>query len=204
LDSTYLHSVVTEHQSGLHILPGPVGGDAPDSQSLYLILEQLRQTYDYVIVDTAYSPEANLPKELESADRIFITLQLSLPCLAHTAKLVETIRLHDPDAERRMTLIANRVTKDTTIGVAEAAEVLSREIPYAIPEDGPSALSALNQGTPLVTAYPKSAAAREIIKLAKSLDNREQATRKSFTLPFASLFKRKKKQNAESLAGAPS
>jgi len=204
LDATYLQSIVSEHESGLHVLPGPYGGDKPDTHTMHLILEQLRLCYDFIIVDTDYMDESELPKEIEHADSILVTMQLSLPCLARTSRLMETIRSQDPDSERRMQIIANRVTKDSTIAVTDAADVLSREIKWIIPEDSTSALSSLNQGNPLVTAYPKSPASKEIIRIAKSLDDRKKAKKKSsFSLPFAGLFKRKKKNaNSDDLAGA--
>lgn len=203
LDATYLHSVVSEHESGLHVLPGPNDGDRPDEHTLYLILEQLRMSYDYVVVDTGYPDNKSLPKEVEHADTILIPLQLSLPCLARTSRMMDSIRTQDPDAERRMQLVANRVTKDSTIGVPEASDVLNREITWTIPEDTSSALSSLNQGTPLVAAYPKSLATKELQRMAKTLDTREDAKKSRFKLPFSSLFKRKKKEASnDSLAGA--
>lgn len=204
LDATYLHSVVAEHESGLHVLPGPVGGQLPDGHTLYLILEQLRMSYDFVVVDTAYPDDNVLPKEIEHADTILIALQLTLPCLARTSKLMESIRSQDPDGERRMVLAANRVTKDATIGVAEAGDVLSKDIPWIVPEDFASANSALNQGTPLVAAYPKSGATRILTQMARSFDTREEQKSSRFKLPFASLFSRARKKGAsdDTLAGA--
>jgi len=202
LDATYLHSVVTEHESGLHVLPAPMNGDKPDGQTLHLILEQLRRSYDFIIVDTDYPNDNSLPKEVEYADKIIVAMQLSLPCLARTSRLMESMRSQDPDSERRMLLVANRVTKDSTISVDDAANVLSREIKWIIPEDGSSALSSLNQGSPLVTAYPKSPAAKAIVQLAKALDERETAKSTRFSLPFASFFTRKKKSANDNLAGA--
>lgn len=203
LDATYLHSVVAEHESGLHVLPGPNSGGAPDSQALYLILEQLRASYDFVVVDTAYPDDNVLPKEIEHADSILLGLQLTLPCLARTSRLMESIRSQDPDGERRTTLVATRVTKDSTIGVPEASDVLSKNIAWVVPEDHASANSSLNQGVPLVAAYPKSPATRELIRMAQAFDHRETRKAKRFSLPFASFFSRKKKDVSEdTLAGA--
>ncbi|QJB55239.1 cellulose synthase operon protein YhjQ/BcsQ [Pseudodesulfovibrio sp. zrk46] len=205
LDATYLHSVVAEHESGLNVLPGPTGGDKPDSQSMQLIMEQLRRIYDFVIVDTAYPDDEVLPREVEQADHILIVMQLSLPCIARSSRLMDSIRAQDPDAERRMQLIATRVPKDSTISISDASDVLSRDIPWTIGEDASSALSALNQGTPLLDAYPKSQAAKAIMDLADSLDHRKEEQKKSFRLPFASLFRRKKKGAVnDTLAGAAS
>lgn len=204
LDATYLRSVMTEHESGLHVLPGPNGGDRPDQQALFLILEQLRHNYDYVVVDTGYPHDRGLPKELEDADRIIIALQLTLPCLARTSRLVESIRGQDPDADRRMKLVATRLVKNSSISVNEAAEVLSREITWTIPEDADSTLSAINQGTPLVVAYPKSSASKAIMSIAADVAPRPKSERKGLSLPFSSLFRKKGKgpDGNDNLAGA--
>ena len=203
LDSTYLRSVMAEHDSGLHVLPGPNGTDVPDAHAMYLILEQLRHNYDFVVVDTAHPLEDDLPKEIEYADAILIAMQLTLPCLARTSHLVETIRSQDPDAERRMKIVATRVARNSTIGVSEASDVLSREISWIIPEDSDSALSAINQGTPLVTAYPKSPASKAILNVATALAPRPKKAKKGLSLPFASLFRKKGKAQADdNLAGA--
>jgi len=204
LDGTYLRSVVAEHESGLHVLPGPSGYERPDPHSLFLILEQLRNNYEHVVIDTAYPHDEVLPKEVEQADSILIVLQLSLPCLARTSRLMDSIRSQDPDGERRMKLVANRVAKNSTIGVSEAAEVLAREIVWVIPEDADSSMSAINQGTPLVLAYPKSPATRAIRTMASSLAPAPQKDKKGFSLPFASFFKKKSKKGKDddNLAGA--
>nr|WP_287412437.1 histidine kinase [Pseudodesulfovibrio sp.] len=201
LDGIYLRSVVAEHESGLHVLPGPSGFERPDPHSLFLILEQLRSNYEHVIVDTAYPHDEVLPKEVEQADSILIALQLSLPCLARTSRLMDSIRSQDPDSERRMKLVANRVAKNSTIGVSEAMEVLDREIVWVIPEDSDSSLSAINQGTPLVLAYPKSPATKAIQGMVTTLVPVPKKVKKGFSLPFASFFK-KKNNDDDHLAGA--
>lgn len=204
LDATYLRSVMAEHASGLHVLPAPSGGGRPDPQDLFLILEQMRHNYDFVVVDTGCSPEDDLPKEIEHADAIIMAMQLSLPCLARTARLAEAIRGQDPDAERRMKLVATRVAKNPTIGASEAAEVLGREIFRLVPEDADSAQAAINQGTPLVSAFPKSAAAKAVRALASDLAPGRGKARKGLSLTLASLFRRKAKDAGgnDNLAGA--
>jgi pilus assembly protein CpaE len=206
LDATYLKSVVAEHESGLHVLPGPSGHERPDPQALFLVLEQLRHAYDHVIVDTAYPDDGTLPKEVEQADHIFIVTHLSLPSLARTARLMDSIRSQDPDSERRLRLIANRVAKTSTIGVDEAADVLGKDISLSVPEDTAAALSAINQGAPLAHAYPKSPAAREVARLAKALTPRKPVEKKGLRLPFSGLFrsKGKAKVDSDNLAGAVS
>ena len=203
LDATYLRSVMAEHESGLHVLPAPGNAARPDPHTLFMILEQLRNSYDFVVVDTASLSEDDLPKEVELADTILMAMQLSLPCLAQTSRLMDIIRNQDPDADRRMQLVATRVTRNSTIGVSEAAEVLDRQITWVLPEDADSVLSALNQGTPLVLAYPKSPVSKTVEEIARTLAPMVKAARKGFSLPFASLFRKKSQaaDTSDSLAG---
>jgi pilus assembly protein CpaE len=204
LDATYLRSVMAEHESGLHVLPGPVPGERPDEHTLFLILEQLRHGYDFVVVDAATPGEDELPKEVELADSILMTMQLSLPCLARVSRLTDSIGGQDPDADRRMRLVATRVARNGSIGASEAAEVLGREIAWSIPEDGETVLSSINQGTPLVQAYPKSASAKAVQTLVKNLAPRTRKPRKGLSLPFSSFFRKKGKDSDsnDNLAGA--
>ncbi|TDT86813.1 pilus assembly protein CpaE [Pseudodesulfovibrio indicus] len=204
LDATYLQSVIAEHESGLHVLPGPAHAERPDNHTLLMILEQLRSSYDYVVVDTSTPVEDDLPKEIELADSMLVTLQLSLPCLARVSRLADSIGSQDPDANRRMRLVANRVARNGSIGVPEAAEVLNRAITWSVPDDGETVLSAINQGTPLVLAFPKSPSAKAVQAIANELAPRPRKARKGFSLPFGSLFRKKGKGSDanDSLAGA--
>jgi len=206
LDATYLRSVMAEHESGLHVLPGPVSAERPDEHTLFLILEQLRHSYDFVVVDASTPGEDELPKEVELADSILLTMQLSLPCLARVTRLIDSIGGQDPDADRRMRLVATRVSRNGSIGVSDAAEVLGREITWSIPEDGETALSSINQGTPLVRAYPKSPSAKAVQALVKDLAPKVRKPRKGLSLPFSSFFRKKGKSSDsnDNLAGATS
>lgn len=201
LDATYLRTVVAEHGSGLAVLPGPDHGERPDEASLGMILEQARHDYDFVVVDSAWPDAAHLagamPVELERADDLCVPLHLTLPCLASAARVLEGVRQHGLDD--RLRLAALRVPRDATIGVIEAAEALGRDIAWVVPDDFASALSALNQGTPLVAAFPRSPASRAIEGLAAELDHRPAAEpqRASF---LGSLFGRRRTPAPSGLA----
>ncbi|MEF2231452.1 MAG: histidine kinase [Pseudodesulfovibrio sp.] len=204
LDATYLRSVVAAHPSGLHVLPAPARHERPDPQALFLILEQLRHCYAHVVVDTAWPDDAVLPKEVEQADRVFAVTQLTLPSLARTARLMESLRGQDPDAERRTQLVANRVARHSSISVDEAADVLGKAIALTVPEDGPAALLALNQGVPLAQAFPKSPATRAVARIARALAPMPEQAARRLRLPFAGLFGRRPGAGEGKLAGAAS
>jgi pilus assembly protein CpaE len=196
LDATYLHSVVTVHESGLAVLPGPVDGARPDERSLAQILEQVRHGYDMVVVDTAWPEDAHqtgiLPAEIAGADALCVPLHLTMPCLARAARVLEGVRHHGPEMDGRLRLVATRVPRDSIIGVSEAAEALGRDIDWTVPEDYASAMSSLNQGSPLPAACPKSPAARAMERLAAHLDHRQAPAPKRASFSLSALFGRRR------------
>mgnify|MGYP000684081727 CR=1 FL=1 len=169
LDATYLRSVMAEHDSGLHVLPAPDGKTLPDDHELYMILEHLRQAYSLVIVDAAASEADELPKEVELADSLLLVTELGMPALSRTARTLKTFRSWDPDAQRRVRLVVNRHIPDSGVDVGEAETVLDMRVAWAVPHDYVHALSALNQGVPMVESYPKSAASRMLERIAAQL-----------------------------------
>ncbi|WP_147819692.1 AAA family ATPase [Salidesulfovibrio onnuriiensis] len=169
LDATYLRSAMAAHESGLHVLPAPTAKGAADGQEMALVIEYLRQAYPVVVVDCGPLEEGAFPKAVEQADAILMVTDLSMPALARTARLMETLRTEDPDAERRIRVAANRVTRDAGVDVDEAQAVLEKEISWRIPDDYAAALSALNQGVPWLLAAPRSHAAKEIRRMAADL-----------------------------------
>jgi pilus assembly protein CpaE len=178
LDATYLRSVMAEHESGLHVLPAPQDATLPDDHELYMILEHLRQAYDLVVVDASISEMDELPKEVELADSLLLVTELGMPALSRTARVLKRLRSLDPDAQRRVRLVVNRHLPDSGVDVGEAEAVLDTDVAWAVPHDYPAALSAMNQGVPMVDAAPRSAASRMLERMAAELAPNADAPRK--------------------------
>lgn len=183
LDATYLRSVMCKHSSGLKVLPAPSRSEKVGEQDKYMILEHMRQAFPVAVVDASPLEEDELPKEVELADTIVLVTDLSMPGLARTARLMKMLRTQDPDTERRIHLVVNRFTKDSGVNLAEAEEVLEKSVSWVVPEGYSIALSALNQGVPLIQSAPKSPTARAFRKMAKHFSpEQERCERKGFSL----------------------
>lgn len=196
LDATYLRSAMVEHESGLHVLPAPRDRGGESGQEMYLILEYLRQAYSVVVVDCSPLETAGLPKAVELADTIMLITDMSMPGLARSAQAIGALQEHDPDAGRRVRLVANRVTRDSGVSVEEAEKVLEMQLSWALPDNYAGALSSMNQGIPWITAAPKSPVSKVFRTMAAAVapEDRQQAA-KGFSL--FSLFRKKAQQTEE-------
>ncbi|WP_054652231.1 AAA family ATPase, partial [Salidesulfovibrio brasiliensis] len=132
LDETYLSSTVAE-AGNLAVLAAPSGGGSPTPEALQALFETLRSSYPHVIVDASMEPEGHLSRSAEFADDILLVTELTMPSLAAAKKAVDAIRRADPDASRKLKVVASRVTKNGGIEAGDAAEALGCPIDWTVP-----------------------------------------------------------------------
>ncbi|XPV75630.1 MAG: AAA family ATPase [Desulfovibrio sp.] len=166
MDETYLRSSLSTYENGLSVIPAPYNGGRPHGQALSQILTQLNNIFATTIIDTTFIPTDIHVPEIENADILLLPTLLTLPGLAWTRRQLETLRQNFPEHRDNLHLIACRHTLETGIEPSDAEEILEKPIRWTIPEHPVHVATALNQGTPLISAFPKSPAAKAILSIA--------------------------------------
>lgn len=168
LDSTYLMSILSRHQSGIYVLPSPWGFDGSNAatpQIIDKILRLLQRDFDYIVVDSGQSLDSIFLKVLELTDVLMINALLSLPCLINVKRLFETFRRLGYPREENIEVIINRYHKNSIISTKEAEKALEKKIFWFIPNDYQNTISALNQGKTLSAVAPKANITKNIKEL---------------------------------------
>ena len=171
LDPTYLGSAMARHDSGVSVLASP--GDMPlgagnNPESLDRLFEVLRSAFGLTVLDADPGLETFNLHEAELSDLTLLVMNLSLPCLAHTKRVLERIRRLD-GLEKKVRLVATRSLRDADISVRDAEDILQKKIAATIPDDYPGTLTAMNQGKPLAEVAPKSPVLKALAQMAKGL-----------------------------------
>ncbi len=188
LDSSYLEGVMPRHSSGLSFLASPGTNLPPDAnKAMRPIMDELRRGFKHTIIDTDNLLSPCGLKELDRADEVVAVINLTLPCLAHALRLNDTLRSLESSGTR-VRVAVSRYLKGSDILPAEAEEILGRKVDWLIPEDGPAALAAVNQGHSLAESAPKSAATKAIKTIAESL---AETAGRSAGKGLGSLFRRR-------------
>lgn len=170
LDSDLISSVVQLHRSGLNVLlapPRPEMAEVVSEQSIKKLLDALRFSYDFIIIDTSsYLNEVSLAI-LDIADRIVLITQQSLPSLKSIKRFFDLSDSLDYSPGKAW-LVVNRASKQG-ISVKSVGDALKQPVVVAIPEDV-VANTAADQGIPLVTGPTKKRLiSQAIIKLAEHI-----------------------------------
>lgn len=168
LDTTLLDSLLTEHPSGLKVMAAPLEpafADDISTASLINVVELLKKSYDYVVVDTASLLDELLLSLLEKADVILQVVDMDLPSVKNAKLALETLRLLKFPTNK-VKLVLNRSNARARLDDKEIEGALKMEIAAAIPSDGAVAAS-MNEGRPVVESAPRSRVAKGFESVAE-------------------------------------
>ncbi|HXV68033.1 MAG TPA: AAA family ATPase [Nitrospira sp.] len=159
LDETIVRSSLARHSSGLHLLAsGYEGVDqvAPVTSSTMRVIGLLRSMHRHVFIDCGHVLEPAVREALDCSDQIVVVTTLSLPVIRRTKWLLETLGTAHYEAGK-VTVIANRYTKDQKELLGEIESMLGVRMAGLIPNDYPTASEALDHGKPLAIMAQKTA-----------------------------------------------
>ena len=170
LDTEMLSSFLTQHSSGVKILPAPV--DPTQSESISTkatvkILDTLAKICDYMVIDAPSNFSENTLALLEKIDFLCMVASMDVPSIKNLKVALEVVdQLKFP--EENILIIINRANTKVGITTDEIEDTLKRKIDITIPSDRLVPLT-INQGNPIISVYPKSAVSKSINKLTKYL-----------------------------------
>jgi pilus assembly protein CpaE len=194
LDPDLVSSVVVRHESGLKVLmapPRPEMADLVTEAKMKTLLSALRQSFEYIIIDTSTSLDDVALAMLDVSDRIFLVTQQSLPTLKNVSRffdLAETLSYE----RSQVILIVNRASERMGISVKDISDTLKRPVMTTIPVDDEAVSRAADQGRPLVLSKSrKRPIATSLAKLAdltvaefEKSNGTETKAEKSAKVPF--------------------
>jgi len=171
LDAELLQSSMSEAAPGLWVLAAPDDpAHATDvlPQHVQQIVDQAREMFDFVVIDTGRALSSVTLRALDLADRIYAVLQLTLPFIRDGKRLRDVFRSLDYPA-RKIHWIVNRHQKDGQFTVEDLKRALGIEQVIMLPNHYEAVAAAVNQGVPVETIAPNSTIARSLRELVEQI-----------------------------------
>ena len=171
LDSEIIHQSMAEHDTGLMVLRAPLQPESAErftEEEMKRILVDLRENFDYLVVDlsTAYS-EANLTI-LEMADQIVLVTTLEVTSLNKVTRFFEVAeKLHYP--EQKIVLVCNRVQSYYGIKPQQLEQHVRHRVAAQFPEENQLMVHAANRGVPFVLQNRGHPFTKQLVNLAREL-----------------------------------
>lgn len=176
MDSDLIESYLTPHESGIKVLPAnlqPAMNDFINAEHIRVILESLRESFDYVVVDMPGRFVETIMPALALADHLLVITTPELSSVRNIKVLLVTLKdLNFPQSKIRIVLNKEDVRGEIKKNDVEAT--LNKKVDAAIGLDYRRVLSSLNRGVPLVYEYPKNSLSKNIDKMCTQFIQHEQ------------------------------
>jgi pilus assembly protein CpaE len=170
-DSEITNSVVIDHSTGIRVLlapPSPEGADLVTPAYLRTMVDHLRETHDFVVVDLPAALNDHSLGIMDAADQIVVLTALEITTIKNVRLFLEVADQLEYDRSK-IRLVVNRSDSAQGIRIADVEASIRRSIDGTIVSDGRLAVLAVNRGVPFVVSHPDGALSRDITKLARTL-----------------------------------
>ncbi len=200
LDDALIKSFVTPYSSNLSLLAAPKEADSADEikpEHVFDVLQRLRESYDYVVLDPQHTFDSITLAALDQSDEILLILTLDIPAIRSTQRALEIFdRLGYP--RKKVRIVVNRWSKQIDLELQQVEKFLGEPVIGFVPSEYQTAVTSINLGQPLVQSEPNCKISLEIKRIARIIANGtvpvEDAVSPRRTL-WSSLFKRETPQN---------
>lgn len=171
LDSQIINQVMGTHNSGVRVLRAPLHPESAElfnADEIKRILLDLRENYDYLIVDmSSHYSDVNLTI-LEMAEQILLVTTLEITALNKVTRFFEVAeRLGIP--EQKIVLICNRVESYYGIKPQQLQSQVRHEVAAQLPEEVELLVNSVNRGIPIVLQARNHQFTKQLTMLAKRL-----------------------------------
>jgi pilus assembly protein CpaE len=177
IDPEFVQDVLASGPEGVRVLLAPISPELADlvtADHLRAIMEELRRSYDFVVVDTAsHLTELNL-EVIEGASRVIVMSALTIPAIKDTKLTLKVLDSLNVDAERIL-LLLNRSDAHSDFNKDAVEQNLRFPISLQLPHDPKIVAASVNRGAPFVSTNPEVEISRAVRELVSHLVPLEQS-----------------------------
>ena len=170
MDESFLRGLLVRHESGLHVLAAPC-----QVERSHFSPEQIREGFGVIrshfahtVIDLPHDLDPGTIAALEESNDVLYLVGLNVPAVRAAAAGLTALRQLGLD-NRKLKVVVSRADSDEEVSLRQAREALGAPVFWRIPNDYPTVLSSINQGTPLVLSSPRTEIARNLKELREKL-----------------------------------
>ena len=158
IDAPLLESLLTRHADSVMVLAAPNHPDVRERVTPMLvsrILKALRDSFDFIVVDTAPAFDEQTLTALDETDECVIVATLDVPTLKNVKVALETLEMLDIARDHRH-LLLNRADDNVGLGAERVESILGMPVESMV-ETSMDIAAATNAGQPLMSQDPHHA-----------------------------------------------
>ncbi|NLK86474.1 MAG: MinD/ParA family protein [Clostridiaceae bacterium] len=171
LDRNLMEEYLVTHFSGVKVLPAPVKPEYAEyitASHVERIINTLRESYHYIIVDSSANFHESVLTSLDMSDKILFISTLDLPTIKNIKAgldVMDTLRY----SQDKIHVVLNKASEQYGIKYKDFEGTLQKPIWSFIPEDSQTVVTSANKGFPFVMTRTETKVAKAIMDICGKL-----------------------------------
>ncbi len=171
LDESLIRDVVSEHVSGLAVLPSPTSisagqGIRPDD--LYNLLAELQSVYSHIMIDSGNYLNEITVTYMDASNKVILVVNPDIASLRDASQFFEICRTLSYPKDKVL-VVVNQYEKREGLSLDDIEKSLQVKVFGTIPWDRRGAMQSINRGVPVVLQRQGSALRKAYEQIAKDL-----------------------------------
>jgi len=175
-DETFVDQLLIKHHSGISVLPAPsnfVPLDALSAVQVARLIDIVRATHDFVVIDLPRALLDWFSPVLERTDKLLIVTDSSVPSVRQSKRLIDFFVSDNLSLEVQIVINHEKKPVIPRRHHSEASKVLERDFRHWLPFDPKSAREACDRGVPMSEAAAQSGLTKSLSRLGRALMKEE-------------------------------
>jgi pilus assembly protein CpaE len=176
LDEAFLRGLLVRHACGLNVLAAPheIERSRFTPEQVREGLDVVRSHFTYVVLDLPHDLDPGTIVALEESSEILYLVGLNVPAVRAASAGLLALR-HLGIDHHKLKVVVSRADAQEELSLRQAREALGMPIFWRIPNDYPTVLSSINEGTPFVLSSPRTEITRSLRQLSDKLNHGPEA-----------------------------
>lgn len=174
IDESFLLSTLEKYKNtNLYVLADPPYLEQAEditSEQISTILNLMKSTFAYIIIDTNSSFDSKTLCSLDYSDEILLISMVNLPCIRNAQRCLELFNRLDYNKDK-IKLIINRYLHNEEITIEDVEDALDHPIQWKIPNNYFTVMQAINRGLPIMSVDSASNINQNLMELSAMLTN---------------------------------
>lgn len=157
VDATLIGDLLERHvETGVEVLAAPSRVEDAElvrEGHVQILLEQLKQRFDWVVVDVSRTWNETSMRAVDMADHVVLVTLQDVPSLNH-ARAHRDLLLRLGKQARSIHTIVNRESKDAAVSPGDMARFLGVSPEFSVPNDYATATTIVNEGRSVADVAP--------------------------------------------------
>ena len=178
LSPQVLDSVLVQHDSGVRVLLAPTRPEVAElfhPEHVKQILQALRRTHEYVVVDTWTTFQEVILGIFDVSSEIILLTTLDMPAIKNIRVFLDVCDAIQYPKER-VILVINRADSSGGLSIEDIESSVQHKVSATLVSAGSLVTASINRGVPFIMTDPNSQISQNIMDLARMLLRPEDQT----------------------------